>query len=430
VRNLDRYRGFALWTRLSAHGWKVILVLALVTRLGHLALTWRVPLAADSLEYDDLGWKIARGLPYTNGFHDPLVNASVGKPTAIRTPGLPGYAALHYLLVGHRPIAVRFTLVLLNSLGAVALYASSRRRYGSRVAWIAGLTWALWPEAIHSFYASDSFLAETLAVPLFLYSVWLFDRSDKVGWAALAGLAFGVAILARGYLLPALPLVLIHALLWARPRWPMMRRLLVLTGVAGACLFSWGFRNYLVFGHLILQSSQQGLVLWVGNFDGARGSGNGQWKQTPAMRTLLTAHPELPAASEVQKSRIYRTDAIATVRRAGIRRFATLEARKLALFFYPFEIEYGFQPWFAIILLVFPVGIWRMVGSTDGTSVLLLSSIAAVLMASLITYHEARFRICAVPGMIAISAIGVDWILSRFGPRSFRHMKDNGSCPP
>ena len=405
---------------LARHDWKVILVLALVPRICHLAMTWAVPIDADSLEYDDLGWKIARGLPYTNGVHDPLINAQVGEPTALRTPGLPLYAALHYLLFGHHPTVVRLSLAVLNALAAVALFVACRKRYGDRVGWMAGVAWALWPEAIHSFYSADSFLAEALAVPLLLFSVWLFDRSESLGSAALAGLTFGAALLTRGYLLPSVPMALALALLWARPALPMIRRLLVFSAVAFASLSGWGIRNYLVFHRLILESSQQGLVLWVGNFDGARGSGNGRWEHTPAMASLLERHPELLTVSELEKSEIYRADAIRTIRRAGIRRFVVLEARKLALFFYPFEIEYGFQPFFAVMILFVPFGLWRLRSARDGTTILWLSSAGSVLLSSLVTYHEARFRICAAPGMVAIAAVGADWVSLRVLGRSFR----------
>src|SRR4051812_23916913 len=83
-----------------------IVILAIAPRALHLVVTRDQPLVADAVEYEELGWRIAHGLPYVNLAQSPLIADPRGGPSAYRTPGLPLLVAAVYTVAGRRPLVV------------------------------------------------------------------------------------------------------------------------------------------------------------------------------------------------------------------------------------------------------------------------------------------------------------------------------------
>ena len=115
-----------------------------------------------------------------------------------------------------------------------------------------------------AFFAARS-VGEPVALVLLALGIYLASRLTT-GFAASAGLAFGLATLARPNLLlvPA-GFALVDA---ASRKWT---RALVLTAVVAAVLAPVAARNYAASGHPVLVSSNGGMTLYHGNGPGALG---------------------------------------------------------------------------------------------------------------------------------------------------------------
>ncbi len=388
----------------------LIVVLAFGARFAHLAAHWDTPLGADSYQYEDLGWKIANGQPYAARAEDSSLLFDSGRLSAFRTPGLPLFIAAHYVVLGRRPNAPRVTLVLLSALACGLLFLFARRRFGDRVAWIAGLAWALWPEAIHSYYGADHLFGEPLAAALIAGVLWLQETSF---WP-VGGVLLGWAVLSRGYLVLLPPFWVLGCLAFARPLMPSLRRALVVGAIAALPVLCWSYRNWTVYHRFIPLSTEEGVAFWYGNNQHARGSWNGNWWTSPELHELLAAHPEITSVDEPEKSRIYGEVAKADVKRGGIGHFVWLEARKLTIFFYPRDMTDGWHPAAGVALLLLPLGAWVVLRRTrDATTMLLVAILAAPLTTVLLAFGEGRFRACADSAILIFAAVGADYLLSR-----------------
>jgi hypothetical protein len=382
------------------------LALGFLARLPSAASLAQPPNDGDAVQYETLGWKIASGAGYTSSEHLSLLFARPGEPTAMRTPGLPLFAAGPYVLFGRRPEVVRLLLVAFNAAGVGLLFALAWRRYGTRVAHLSALVWAVWPSAIVTYFASHSFCAESLAVPLLLVGLWAFDRGDGRPSALIAGLAFGWMLLARSYLIAFVPFALVLVGLFTPSR---LRRLLFVLAISAIPCLAWATRNIVVMKAPVLLSTQLGNQLWLANNRGARGSWDGNWLTSPQLAQLLAEHPEIVESSEPVKSRIFTRAAWRDVRDGGLSRFAWLESRKLALFLWPRDVTYGTFWWLIPVLLAFPAGV-RAASKRphDALSLLLLAFVAGNVLVTLVFFHDSRFRFTVEPAMVLLAAVGAN----------------------
>jgi hypothetical protein len=319
---------------------------------------------------------------------------------------------------GRDPDFVRGLLVLLNSIAAGAMYAIALQ-YGRRAAWMAGLTWALWPGAFTTYWSSDSFLGESLAMPLLLVGTWLLSAFRSTWSAVFGGLVVGLAILTRSYLLFHIPLAIGLAFLLDKRNLGACRRLVVALAVSFVVLAPWTIRNYLVFREFIPLATQAGCSLWVGNNRDARGSGDARWQQSPRLAALLAREPQILTSSEPEKSRIYLNATLDEIREGGVAWYATLLARKTILFLLPLDATYGFLWWVVPALVLFPVGVLLSLRhpSAGVTTAVILAGIGSVLVAVLLNYHDSRYRYCAEPFMVVFAAAAVDALVRRFQAR-------------
>ncbi len=387
----------------------LLFIVALAARAAFLfGSPWaRTPQTHDAVEYEALGWQLALRLPYATEAHSLMLVAPSGQPTAFRAPGLPLLIAGVYQAAGGRvPDAVAGVLVVLNALGAAALGLALARERGREVGALAGFAWALWPGALFTFYSSGHLLSENLAIAALLLALWCFGRPGLAAGAA-AGLLLGIAILARTYLILMLPLLVAMAAARRRPLKTWAPRMAVFVACALVPPGLWTWRNHLVFGDGLFLTSQIGFGLWLGNHEGARGSWNGQWERLPAMADLQARHPELASRPEPEKSAIFVRAAIDVIRGRGPISQALLMGRKALLFLWPFESVHGFQWWLALALV--PAGAGLLVAyRRDGGEVtaFLYAWLAAVVLSTVLFFHDVRLRYCGEPALAAFAAIG------------------------
>jgi len=196
----------------------VLVLIALLVRCGWLGLTWTSPLVGDEIDY-----------------HIRAQRHALGDVRMFKYPGLrPPVTEVVYGTIydehGPRPIGPRLWNVLMGSLLVLPVAAIGNRFGGRRVAWMAGLGAAAFPELV---FFSTSLWSEPTYLLLSTTALALILEPDRPRWRwTVAGLAFGVAALTREVGL-LVPLAVAPTLVWIeRARWrpALARSALLLVG--------------------------------------------------------------------------------------------------------------------------------------------------------------------------------------------------------
>jgi 4-amino-4-deoxy-L-arabinose transferase-like glycosyltransferase len=182
-----------------------------------------------------------------------------GVPYALIPPGYPLFIAGIFALTNYSLIAVRLVQVALGTLMVWLTYLVGGQVTGRRIGLLGALVsaaypvWVIWPALI---------LTETLYAVLVLIFTWCLVRSMKVcaaQYAALTGVAFGLALLTREALF-LFPLLLPFALWWSRVSWRHAWRYLLLFAVAALLVLSpWLIRNGRTFGQVFYTERTEAL---------------------------------------------------------------------------------------------------------------------------------------------------------------------------
>ncbi|PQO26143.1 hypothetical protein C5Y96_22110 [Blastopirellula marina] len=247
-------------------GWLLlaIIVFGAVIRLGA-AVWWesRIPegdrfFFGDSLSYEVLAQHLARGEDFVYG------DAQVA-----RTPGYPLLLAPAYWLTDQPPtLALRLIGIVCGTLAIWLAAWIARMLFDPVAAVVAALLVALYPGAIAM---SVFILSEAPFVPFMLLNLgWLIlalqaeDGSRRTKFAALSGLAFGLAILIRPswlmFPLFAAPI----GLLFYGHRKQQVLTYATAAIVAVLVLTPWWVRNYVVVGKFVPTTLQVGASLYDG----------------------------------------------------------------------------------------------------------------------------------------------------------------------
>lgn len=176
-------------------------------------------------------------------------------------------------------------LLLWLAVGA-ALTAIAARLFDRRTALLTALLLALLPETIWlvPLVGSDTlFIAGLVGAVAALFAGHY--RPHPV-WPVVAGLLAGLGALARPMMLPLLPVLLLWAALLPRRMpvaqnsaasfWQQVQQVrllppLLLLVCCFAVIAPWTFRNYQLYGGLILLDTTGGVNLWINNTDEPRG---------------------------------------------------------------------------------------------------------------------------------------------------------------
>ncbi|MBL0730323.1 glycosyltransferase family 39 protein [Piscinibacter sp. HJYY11] len=249
---------------LDARKLVAILGLALLLRIVWALLIPVIP-QSDVLAYDTF----ARTL-----YHHGVFGWTKDEPFAFWPPGTSIFYAGIYKLFG-----LHYTGVIVANLAiAVGLIICSARViarfFGAQAALWAALLLAVWPTLVT---LTTLLLSEQLFVLLVVGALdaWTAPRLNVWARAVIAGLLLGMATLVRPFavLVPgvyAVAMVLSYG--WNRER---VREQLLLAVVSGVVLLitvsPWTWRNYQLYGHFVLVSTNGGATLWMGNAPGTDG---------------------------------------------------------------------------------------------------------------------------------------------------------------
>ncbi len=209
----------------------------------------------DVLEYDALGWSLAKGEGYS----------TEDGPNTFRPPGYPAFLALIYLVFGHSYMAVKVTQSVLGALTCFMIFKLGEHFFTKRVGAIAAGIAAVYPLLI---VYTGVLLSETLFVCLsmvFLYLLTRVPSRDSFWPALLAGVVLGVMNLTRpvALLLPA------FLFIWGLYIFPDKRRSVVLISTLVASMLvvilPWTLRNYVVTRSFLLVSAHHWGTLYGAN---------------------------------------------------------------------------------------------------------------------------------------------------------------------
>jgi hypothetical protein len=163
----------------------VLFAVALIARLAAIAATPHYVPRHDDRDYDRLAWAMASGDGYP-----PVRIRGHEYAVAYRPPLWPAVLGAGYAVAGHRVPAGRIETALLGACGIVALAWVAGELLGPRAAWWAGAIGAVYLPLVLMASVLES---ETLFVLVSLLAVGFALR----GWAVAAGVAVGLAALAR-----------------------------------------------------------------------------------------------------------------------------------------------------------------------------------------------------------------------------------------
>jgi 4-amino-4-deoxy-L-arabinose transferase-like glycosyltransferase len=248
--------------RLGAAVW-LILLAALLLRLGFVAVTPDYKLVNDATDYDRHARSIAAG----DGYADV---GMPGRESAFRPPGYTYFLGGVYALTGvkdkpeaDRVLPGRIANAIVGTLVVALIGVIAAQLWGRRAALVAMAGGAVYVPLI---LVGGAIMSEILFAALLLGALAAAIQHRRAAhrwrWALLAGFLGGLTVLTRANALVLL-LPLAFAVWDARPRWSW-RALgppVALGLVALVCVTPWTIRNAVVFDQFVPVSTQLGSAL-------------------------------------------------------------------------------------------------------------------------------------------------------------------------
>ncbi len=209
----------------------------------------------DSVEYDHLGWSIARGQGMVDRY---------GDPTSFRFPGYPYFLGLIYFIFGHRHLAVLIIQAILGAIPPLLLYLTARKYFSEKVSRLAGIIAASYPIFIYyiGWIMSESLFFFFLSLLIYL----TVTLGPKASWKKLifTGVIIGLLSLTRGMGLPFVFLIPAYVFFLFRGKLlQKFTRAAAIFAAAVLMLVPWSIRNSLTYHRVMLPSSEGGVVLWM-----------------------------------------------------------------------------------------------------------------------------------------------------------------------
>lgn len=403
----------------------LLVTIALMVRLAFATsqgLNRPLPPGSDEVEYDTYAWNLAQGHGY-RGMSPDVTDQD--HRTAYRPPGPSLVYAAVYLVVGHRPAAVRVLNCVLSALACLLILAVGRRTVGESPGLIAAAAWAVWPVSV---FLSPTLLSEQLGViALLILLVLLLDfvRNPSRNRALSVGLVLGTNLLVHPTRLFVVPFVGLWVLVQFRKSLSMLTLATVIPIVAALVLVPWIIRNELVFGAFIPFSTMGGSVLLQGNnrivATDPVYSGYAIWDtQIPEYKAALEAPGNELERDQVAK-RLAREwmatnrDRLLPMAIAKIRRGWTpfLQPRTPAIQRYGTLLSWG--PVLLLMLLGFVPLMMRFL-RTGHPGWILHAVILHVVVINVIFFGYARYRYVVEPYCLLIAATSVVWVVTRHNP--------------
>jgi 4-amino-4-deoxy-L-arabinose transferase-like glycosyltransferase len=266
----------------------------------------------DSLTYQAIAFNILREHCYCLQSHLPTVD---------RAPLWPALIAAIYGLHGSHDHYVRLFLCIVGSGTCALIYLFARDLFTHRVGLFAGIVASIYP----FLFLYDGWLySESVYIFLllaFCYTLFLFQRTMHLRWAALSGILLGLLSLTRPNGLFILGLVILWAIVFGWKKllsWRVLAQGVVMIALTSLVLVApWTIRNYTVTHTLVLVATGDGKVL-LGAYNDKVVDPSfqhsyylGTWLIPNESRPDVVAQfpKDCPASCEVQRDATYKSEA-------------------------------------------------------------------------------------------------------------------------
>ncbi len=371
---------------------------------------------SDPRTFHRLGQVLAAGRGYIRP--NEYLDKGLVIPTAEFPPVYPLLLAALDLAGIDGPTEQRLAGALLGGVTVVVIALLADAVGGRTVGVTAAVIAALYPQLV---VFDGSLLSEGPYVLLVATTLLGVVRArsaaaeDRLRWWLLAGAALGCAALTRSEALLLVPLLVVPATRTPGDARAWARTALVASAGTMLLLGAWTVRNAVTLGHFLPLTNNSGTMLAGANCDAVyRGVQIGGWRfdcvegvdyavvsetdanadRRAAGLDYMRAHAdELPA---VVAARIGRTFGVWDVRVNLF--FESLEGR---------DYDWLWAGWYAWIVLAPLAAAGTFVHRRAGREVWpLLVPVAAVLVTTIVSYGNQRFRSMAEPSIVVLAAIG------------------------
>lgn len=389
----------------------VVLIVALILRLGWIYAVSPKELSSDPLTYHN----IAVGLLEKNEYRS-------GVKYAYMPPVYPIFIAGVYKIFGVNPEIVKHMQAALSVLSCVWIYLLARLLISPGAGlWAAGF-FATYPQFIRY---SGELWSETLFFFLFIPAlIFLYKGLEKWPYHILAGVLLGLCGLIReiGFLF-IVPVViwLYFVLIKTKGLKYFLLSFTMIFLFMSAVIYPWAKRNYEIFNKFIPISTNGGINFYMGNNPDA--TGEFKWKLVPG--TQWPDHVEGISEEEIKALELstyehgYKEGLKFIIDHPG--QFLGLAFKKLYLYWAPpyFSLqlnEFSAETAFRILWILYDVALLCLafVSILHGLShekekwLLPFFWILMITAIGMMTYYSPRYRLAFVPVMILFAVASVD----------------------
>jgi 4-amino-4-deoxy-L-arabinose transferase-like glycosyltransferase len=285
--------------QVSGRSLLLVFALGLVVRSAVVAVDPGFLPIGDAAEYQRIATNVLRGAGFDSGSPgDPDWH-----PKSWRTPGYPLFVAAHFGLFGPSRRPIQVTQVFLDAATALLVVVLGRRLFPARIAWLAGLAYALHPLPAIQVAAIGTEALAVFLLTSFLILTYRAAERPTIGRGAVAGFVFGLDLLVRPtpqlFLPFAMAFVLLPTLSGVRATRaapsasppaspPLLRRATAALALCLACFLvitPWAVRNYRVHHAFVPLSTLGGVVL----NEGVGGLRVGDWWSMTGLRSIPAA---------------------------------------------------------------------------------------------------------------------------------------------
>jgi len=395
--------------------WLAALLLAgLVVRAAY---CWKFPQWGPNHSIPDLNWyeTIAESI-----YHRGIIADPAGNPTAAREPGYPILLAATYLFSGPSYRAGQAINCLFGLLTILLVFLLGRDIFGKRVAWIAAVIAAFYPQFL---YYTATQERETFQTFLLAFTVWLALRAARskslLSWV-WPGLMAGACALTNSALLPAGVMLAPAAVyLGVRTKKHHLKGAIVYLATMMLLCSVWTLRNERLFHRFILGINGGGAHMYIGIIVPNDVAG------TDAEPAYVTSDPVVQEASklpETERDRVFYRGAIRFIKEQPVR-YAGVVLRSLAKLWrlYPYARAYAFHyqliKWVGLLSdgWIIPLGFVGMLlaGRRFPETDLFLATVFSVTFTYMLFWSIIRYRLPMMPFMILFCAHSLNVFASR-----------------
>ncbi|MBI4549595.1 MAG: glycosyltransferase family 39 protein [Candidatus Omnitrophica bacterium] len=365
---------------------------------------------------------IARSLAEGKGFQWE------GQPTTRRPPIFPAYMAA-LLKVSPYPLGVQAADVAVSALTCLVLYGLGKEMFSAKVGLLSAGLLAVDYVSIRQTIAV---MSETLFLFFLLLSFYFLARAIRTGKRGLffgAGLAGGLSLLTRDFLIFYFPLAAAGFLFLMAPKRRCAGWAIFFLAGLGLTTMPWMVRNSLLARRPALITAVAGHTFYIGNNPYATGGRTGgDWEWNVDSRMPLDDPYFLSLSGEDAEKYLFGRSV--EFIRANPRRFCVLVWKKIANMWRPYQTDSPLPTKVIMGLSYVSIMIFALLGFARSAprwreflAVYGLIAYHVVLYALLIS--SIRYRFPLMPFFMIFASYG---ILSIWGPNRFKLKEPRPSC--